>query len=159
LRDRGEDIQLLAQHFLDDLNAVEEKQKRWTPPALKALGQRSWRGNVRELRNVVHQAFILADREIGENAIHMDEAPVRNNGRPVAVSDDETLRVSVGSEIAAVEKQLILATLDHFEGDKKKAAQTLGISLKTLYKPAVGVPRRERGHGLTPPRVVDGKRG
>jgi DNA-binding NtrC family response regulator len=132
LRDRGEDIQLLAQHFLDDLNSVEEKQKRWTPQALSALGQRHWRGNVRELRNVVHQAFILADREIGEDAIQMFDAPVRN-GNTVSVSDDNTLRVSVGSEIAAVEKQLILATLDHFEGDKKKAAQTLGISLKTLY--------------------------
>ena len=48
-------------------------------------------------------------------------------------AEGDQLVVSVGSEIAAVEKQLILATLDHFEGDKKKAAQTLGISLKTLY--------------------------
>jgi DNA-binding NtrC family response regulator len=133
LRDRGEDIPLLAQHFLDDLNAVEESQKRWTPQALRALADRPWRGNVRELRNVVHQAFILADREIGEDAIHTFEAPARGNGKTVAAAEDDKLMVAVGSEIAAVEKQLILATLDHFEGDKKKAAQTLGISLKTLY--------------------------
>jgi DNA-binding NtrC family response regulator len=133
LRDRGEDIPLLAQHFLDNLNAVEEAQKRWTPQALRALADRPWRGNVRELRNVVHQAFILADREIGEDSIHTFEAPARSNGKTVAVAEDDKLLVAVGSEIAAVEKQLILATLDHFEGDKKKAAQTLGISLKTLY--------------------------
>ena len=48
-------------------------------------------------------------------------------------ADGDQIHVSVGTEIAAVEKQLILATLEHFEGDKKKAAQTLGISLKTLY--------------------------
>ena len=47
--------------------------------------------------------------------------------------EDGTLEVSVGSEISAVEKRLILATLDHFEGDKKHAALALGISLKTLY--------------------------
>lgn len=134
LRDRGEDIQLLAQHFLDDLNTVEEAQKRWSPQALRSLADRPWRGNVRELRNVVHQAFILADREIGEDAIHTFEPPAAGgNGKVTVAAEGDTLVVSVGSEIAAVEKQLILATLDHFEGDKKKAAQTLGISLKTLY--------------------------
>jgi DNA-binding NtrC family response regulator len=133
LRDRGEDIQLLAQHFLDDLNTVEQSQKRWTPQGLRALAERPWRGNVRELRNVVHQAFILADREIGEDAIHTFEAPARGNGKAVAAVEGDQLLVSVGSEIAAVERQLILATLEHFEGDKKKAAETLGISLKTLY--------------------------
>jgi DNA-binding NtrC family response regulator len=119
LRDRGEDIALLAQHFLDDLNTIEQSQKRWTPQGLRALAERPWRGNVRELRNVVHQAFILADREIGEDAIHTFEAPApRGNGKAIAAVEGD---------------QLILATLDHFEGDKKKAAQTLGISLKTLY--------------------------
>ena len=133
LRDRGEDIQLLAQHFLDDLNAEEASQKRWTPTALAVLGERPWRGNVRELRNAVHQAYILADREIGPEALQAYE-PLRNGKTaPAAARADGTLEVSVGSEIAAVEKRLILATLDHFDGDKKHAALALGISLKTLY--------------------------
>jgi len=132
LRDRGEDIALLAQHFLDGLNAAEGTQKRWTPGALRALSERPWRGNVRELRNVVHQAYILADREIDESALGAFE-PLRSNGKPVQAADDDTLQVTVGTEISAVEKRLILATLEHFEGDKKKAAETLGISLKTLY--------------------------
>jgi len=133
LRERGEDIQSLSQHFLDELNGSEQTQKRWTPQALRALAERPWRGNVRELHNVVHQAFILADREIGAEAIQTLEAPVSNGKAPVVRTAANTLQVSVGSEIAVVEKQLILATLQHFEGDKKKAAQTLGISLKTLY--------------------------
>jgi two-component system, NtrC family, response regulator HydG len=131
LRERGEDIQLLAQHFLDELSSEEGTHKRWTPKALSALSERPWRGNVRELRNAVHQAYILADREIGPEVVQMNE-PIRN-GKAPSVRDDGTLEVSVGSEIAAVEKRLILATLDHFEGDKKHAALALGISLKTLY--------------------------
>jgi DNA-binding NtrC family response regulator len=133
LRERGTDVQLLAQHFLDELNGAEGTQKRWSPQAVAAIAERPWRGNVRELRNAVHQAFILADREIGADSLTGFE-PLR--GGPVhsaPAAANGKLEVSVGSEIAAVEKQLILATLSHFDGDKKKAAQTLGISLKTLY--------------------------
>ncbi len=130
LRERGADIQLLAQHFLDEQNASAGTQKRWTPQALKALGERPWRGNVRELHNAVQQAYILADREIGEDVLGAYE-PI--NGRSAPTCEHGTLKVSVGSEIAAVEKQLILATLDHYDGDKRQAAHTLGISLKTLY--------------------------
>jgi DNA-binding NtrC family response regulator len=132
LRERGEDIQLLAQHFLDDLNSEEGTQKRWSPKGLAALAERPWRGNVRELRNAVHQAYILADREIGADVLQAYE-PLRNGKVAPTVRDDGTLEVSVGSQIASVEKRLILATLDHFEGDKKHAALALGISLKTLY--------------------------
>ncbi|HKA13921.1 MAG TPA: sigma 54-interacting transcriptional regulator, partial [Myxococcota bacterium] len=132
LRERGDDIPLLAQHFLDGLNAAEETEKRWTMGALRAIAERPWRGNVRELRNVVHQAFILADREIAESEIRTSE-PIHGEREPVSTASGGTLEVAVGSEIAAVEKKLILATLEHFEGDKKKAAHALGISLKTLY--------------------------
>jgi DNA-binding NtrC family response regulator len=132
LRERGDDVQLLAQHFLDELNGTEGTQKRWSPQALGALAQRAWRGNVRELRNAVHQAFILADREIGEGSLSAYE-PIRDPKEVPATGANGQLEVTVGTEIAAVEKRLILATLEHFEGDKKKAALTLGISLKTLY--------------------------
>jgi DNA-binding NtrC family response regulator len=131
LRDRGDDVELLAQHFLDELNHAEQAEKRWSRDALRVVTERPWRGNVRELRNAVHRAFILADREIDQDAIQAFE-PIRDEDVAV-VSGDGRLEVSVGSEIAAVEKRLILATLDHFDGDKKKAAHTLGISLKTLY--------------------------
>ena len=130
LRDRGEDHDLLAQHFLDELNRTEEHDKRWTTEALEEIRNRSWPGNVRELRNAVHRAYILADRDIGADAIEAidllrEESGVQSNG--------DTLEVPVASDIAGVEKRLILATLDHFDGDKKKTARALGISLKTLY--------------------------
>jgi DNA-binding NtrC family response regulator len=132
LRDRGDDIELLAQHFLDELNRREDTKKAWTQSGLDSLKRRPWRGNVRELRNAVHRAFILANREIDESAMqaldgHPAEAPPRPGG------GIGTLEVPVASEISAVEKRLILATLDHFSGDKKKTAEALGISLKTLY--------------------------
>jgi DNA-binding NtrC family response regulator len=63
LRDRGDDLELLAQHFLDEMNRREETTKKWTQSGLDALKRRPWRGNVRELRNSVHRAFILADTE------------------------------------------------------------------------------------------------
>src|SRR5688572_23823451 len=90
LRERGTDVQLLAQHFLEELNAAEGTQKRWSPQALNAIAERAWRGNVRELRNAVHQAFILADRDIGSDSLtvfepsrpgHAPAAPAAVNGR------------------------------------------------------------------------------
>jgi DNA-binding NtrC family response regulator len=129
LRARGEDHELLAQHFLDELNRCEEHHKRWSAKALEEIRSRGWPGNVRELRNAVQRAFILADREIGPEAIQAINL-LRDD---VASGSGDTLEIPVASEIAAVEKRLILATLDHFRGDKKQSAQALGISLKTLY--------------------------
>jgi DNA-binding NtrC family response regulator len=130
LRDREGDCELLAQHFLDELNRAYDETKRWDARALTRIASMSWPGNVRELRNAVHRAFIMADREIGPDAIEEAIVPLREESRPV---DRKTIAVPVATEIAAVEKQLILATLDHFQGDRKKTAHALGISLKTLY--------------------------
>jgi two-component system, NtrC family, response regulator HydG len=131
LRERGSDVELLAQHFLDILNTAEGTEKRWTPEALGAIAKHAWRGNVRELRNAVHRAYILSEREIHESAVSSPE-PIES-GRNGSVAVDGRLEVAVGSQIAAVEKRLILATLAHFDGDKRKSADALGISLKTLY--------------------------
>ena len=129
LRERGDDYELLAQHFLDELNRTDEQDKRWTADALEAIKERNWHGNVRELRNAVHRAFILAGREIDADAIEAIDL-LREEEAPAS---GETLEVPVATEIAEVEKRLILATLDHFDGDKKRSAKALGISLKTLY--------------------------
>jgi DNA-binding NtrC family response regulator len=125
LRDRGDDIELLAEHFLTLLNKGEGTTKRWSPSALERLRQHNWPGNVRELRNVVQRAYILAEDEIGPEALPLarglDERP------------NATLSVRVGMSIAEAERRLILATLEGCGGDKKQAAETLKISLKTLY--------------------------
>jgi DNA-binding NtrC family response regulator len=86
---------------------------------------------VRELWNVVQRAHILGKEEIGPEALALPlEAPVERTGERTGAP---TLEVRVGSAISDVEQQLILATLESTGGDKKKSAEILGISLKTLY--------------------------
>ena len=67
LRERGTDIELLAQHFLEELNRQESASKSFAPATIAALYAHSWPGNVRELKNYVQRAFILADDVIDAN--------------------------------------------------------------------------------------------
>ncbi len=127
LRHRGRDMEHLAEHFLQRLNKAEGAEKEFNAGALERLRSHNWPGNVRELKNVVHRAFILADDEIGP-----DEVPIEAR-REEAVTGGPAVRVAVGSSIAEAEKKLILATLEEYDGDKKQAAEILGVSLKTLY--------------------------
>ena len=127
LRERGHDVELLAQFFLDGVNARESTSKRLGDLAQRRLHELSWPGNVRELKNVIERAAILAD-----SLIEPEMLPEPDPSRAV-VTPDSTLQVRVGSSIADVERRLILATLQELDGDKKRAAQVLGISLKTLY--------------------------
>jgi DNA-binding NtrC family response regulator len=124
LWERREDIELLAEHFLAQLNKQEGKSKEFTRAAIERLRTHRWPGNVRELRNVVQRAFILAEGDIGVDAL-----PLGVHEEPVGSS----LQMKVGTSIAEAERRLILATIEQFEGDKKKAAEILKISLKTLY--------------------------
>ena len=129
LRSRGEDVELLAEHFLSELNARARTQKRLSASARMTLKQHSWPGNVRELRNSIERAFILADSLL-------DLAPLIEGGvAPVADpgGDRERLDIRVGSRIHDMERSLIEATLDYFKGNKRRAADALGCSLKTLY--------------------------
>jgi two-component system response regulator AtoC len=123
LRERTTDIELLAQHFLNQLNKQENANKSFAPAAIASLYVHSWPGNVRELKNYVQRAFILAD-----DVIDADLAPT-------AVAAPESaplLTVRVGTTLDDVSRRLIEATLAEC-GSKRKAADMLGISLKTLY--------------------------
>ncbi len=144
LRDRGTDLDLLAEHFLSELNNTQGTSKRWGASARLAFRAYSWPGNVRELKNLVHRAYILAEDEIGADALPSDIAvrPPATNGvavapiiLPVDGSSDAgaALMVRVGSSVAEVEQQLILATLEACGGNKQKTAEVLGVSLKTIY--------------------------
>ena len=126
LRERPSDIALLAEYFLDELNDDGDTRKHLTPEGVRLLERHSWPGNVRELRNVVQRAFILADGEIGENAV---EEAIRIGGEFEA----DIPRLAAGLTIGEAERQLILNTLEHYEGNKRATAEALGISLKTLY--------------------------
>jgi DNA-binding NtrC family response regulator len=125
LRERGDDVALLAEHFLAALNSGSEgSPKSFTRAALARLKAHCWPGNVRELRNVVQRAFILAPEDVDVDALPLG---VPEDG------SDTSLMVRVGTSIEDAEKRLILATLEHCAGDKRRAAELLGISLKTLY--------------------------
>jgi DNA-binding NtrC family response regulator len=125
LWERQEDIELLAEYFLSLLNKQEGTSKQFSRTALERLRTHRWPGNVRELRNVIQRAFILAEDEIG-----IDGLPL---GVTQEVTDSSGLHLKVGTSVSEAERRVILATLEHCDGDKKKAAEILKISLKTLY--------------------------
>jgi two-component system, NtrC family, response regulator AtoC len=125
LRDRGSDVELLAQHFLSELNAAHQSAKVLSSEALKNLNAYHWPGNVRELKNYLQRAFILSDEVIDACAL----TPVFGTQE----SEKKTLSIPVGTSLAEVDRQLIFATLESCGGVKKRAADILGISLKTLY--------------------------
>lgn len=126
LRDRPEDVPLLAQHFLAALNAEGGTGKHFTEAALERLSRHRWPGNVRELKHAVKRAYILAD-----DAIDAEHVPTDESGPPLFAGDKE--RLSAGMSIGEAERRLIDLTLAHFDGDKKRTARALGVSLKTLY--------------------------
>jgi DNA-binding NtrC family response regulator len=126
LRERGEDVELIAEDFLGELNKAREgPPKSFTRAALARLRAHAWPGNVRELRNVVQRAFILSPNDVDVDSLPLGGVSVEKSGT--------SLVVRVGTPIEEAEKRLILATLEHCAGDKKQAAELLGISLKTLY--------------------------
>jgi DNA-binding NtrC family response regulator len=131
LRERAGDVELLANHFLERQGRESGARKNFTEGALDRLRRHSWPGNVRELKHVVERAVIMAAADVDEDCI-----PLGADTAPPLPSDgalDGNLGVAVGLSIAEVERRLILATLSHCDGNKNRAAEILGISLKTLY--------------------------
>ena len=132
LRNRGNDVELLAEHFLDELNAQAGTQKELTAVSRLTLKQHTWPGNVRELRNCIERAFILGDQNL-ELAPLIQSGSQPTKGGEAAGDPRERLEIRVGSRIHDMERSLIEATLDYFHGNKRRAADALGCSLKTLY--------------------------
>ena len=129
LRNRGNDIDLLAEHFLGELNARSPTQKRLSALSRMTLKQHNWPGNVRELKNCIERAFILGDQTLELAPLIQNAAAAKNP----AAAEGERLDIRVGSRIYDMERSLIEATLDYFKGNKRRAADALGCSLKTLY--------------------------
>jgi len=125
LRERADDVVLLADHFLAQLNREGGTHKELTKESRSRLQLHHWPGNVRELRHALERAFIEATHDIGVECFPFAEhAPAERGTEPLAIR--------VGMSNAEAERLLTLATFDHF-GEKKKTAEVLGISLKTLY--------------------------
>ena len=126
LSERHGDIDLLADHFLAELNKADGTAKTLSLACKDRMRTYEWPGNVRELKNLIQRAFILSEGEIDVECL-----PPELSAEHSGTNSQPALKV--GTSLAETERRLILATLDHYEGDKKKAAEVLGISLKTLY--------------------------
>jgi len=135
LRQREGDIPLLVESMIDLMNKKHGcKVTEATSDTLDSLQRHSWPGNVRELRNVVERAVIIA----GEGPLtpqHLAPnfgAPPGTRPAP-AVNEPDTVRLPVGTTVGDGEKALIMLTLKHTKNNKTRAAEILGISLKTLF--------------------------
>ena len=127
LRDRKEDIPLFISAFLKEFNEENGKQiEGYTLKARSALYNYSWPGNIRELRNCIESAVVLAKGQI----IDVDDLPQ-------AVTDstiENSVRLPLGITMETAEKEVIAATLHYCAGNKSKTADVLGIGRKTLHR-------------------------
>jgi DNA-binding NtrC family response regulator len=132
LRDRHEDLAVLAAALLEQLNKKHGvKATDISPAVLERFQAHSWPGNVRELRNVLERAVIVA----GEGSIELQHLPPGFGGTapPRPTGADGDLRIPVGYTIEQAERALIEMTLEHTRNNKTRAAEILGISQKTLF--------------------------
>jgi len=127
LRERGADVELLALHFLQLLNEKDNTNKTFSRASLDVIRSYSWPGNVRELKNVVQRAYIL-----GTDTLNIEECISDLSTKKPTVHEGY-LNFFVGTPLADAQKEIILATLKHYSGNKRLTAEALGISLKTLY--------------------------
>jgi DNA-binding NtrC family response regulator len=142
LRERGDDVVLLAEHFLDELNARNDTAKKFAASALHTLRDYHWPGNVRELKNAIERAFIMCAQELDLQPMHIHSP---STDRAARADSDGGIQVPIGSSLAQAERWLIEATLAHWAGNKNRAARTLGCSLKTLYNKLAAYERQGVG--------------
>src|SRR4029450_1412883 len=110
LRERDGDAELLAEHFLSELNEAESTHKAFSRAAIGLIRSHRWPGNVRELKNAVQRAFILSD-----GVVEVDPA-----GLAIAAPEVDCLRVPIGTPLCEIERQVIGSTLDFCEGNKRR---------------------------------------
>jgi DNA-binding NtrC family response regulator len=140
LRDRRPDIPLLVQAFLNEFNGRNNKTVRAVDQeAMYLLERYGWPGNIRELRNVMERATILAEADFIE---------ARHLPPPVVSRTEQTLptvTLSPGTTVDEAERRLILLTLEHTRNNKTRAAEILGFSLKTLHNKLNRMKQETRG--------------
>ena len=129
LRDRKEDLALLVQSFLGEFNSRNQKTIAGVDhQAMRMLEQYGWPGNVRELRNVIERATILATGQF----IEPRHLPPALSNEP-APQHQPQVALAPGTTVEEAERRLIMMTLEHTRDNKTRAAEILGISLKTLH--------------------------
>ncbi|HTS28864.1 MAG TPA: sigma-54 dependent transcriptional regulator [Bryobacteraceae bacterium] len=167
LRERREDIKPIGEALMVELNRKHEcRVSDISPAVIEALDRHQWPGNVRELRNVLERAVILA----GEGTIELQHLPAFLQGQAAAQAPlslapgssapgssspaqpaaavEEGVRFQIGTTVEEAEKGLILRTLEHTRNNKTRAAEILGISLKTLHNKLKEYGAKEFGVGV-----------
>ena len=130
LKERKEDLPLLAQYLVTKLAEKHSRPARFlSPAAISALQFHAWPANVRELRNVIERAVIICSGEEIERH-HFAPYPIDQRER---LRNEDTITFPVGTPIEEVERQMIVRTLKKTKNNKTRAAELLGISLKTLH--------------------------
>jgi DNA-binding NtrC family response regulator len=146
LRDHREDIPDMADVMLADMNSRHARRVAGLSPAvLERLQQHDWPGNGRELRNLMERAVILAPDSGLIELAHLPAGFGKASAMAVPVSDTNSISVRVGSTVGEGERLLILKTLEHTGQNKTKAAEILGVSLKTLHNKLKEYEQREVG--------------
>jgi two-component system, NtrC family, response regulator AtoC len=137
LRERLDDVGLLAGHFLTDIGQTEGCVRRLAPAAIARLQDYRWPGNVRELRNAVQRAYVMTDGDVVSDEWLPRDRPAEpvdgTLSSALAANAAATITLPLGGSLADAERQMILATLEHFDHQRERTAAALGISLKTLY--------------------------
>ena len=128
LRERKGDVLLLAEKFLKRFSQENKKQaKSFTKEALDLLEKYPWPGNVRELENVIERSVVMDRSNIIEPKDLGISLESSDSFMPQAKTDKPT-----GQTLAEMEKDLIVSTLNHYQGNRTKTADVLGISIRTL---------------------------
>ncbi|TMQ11848.1 MAG: sigma-54-dependent Fis family transcriptional regulator [Deltaproteobacteria bacterium] len=133
LRDRRDDIPLLAQHFVQ---VYAEKNGKaisgCSPAALERLAEYGWPGNVRELENAIERAVVLT--RSGSSMIDEDALPREIRDATPGTASASSLTFPIGMPLAEIEMRVIHETLRHTRGDKRLTAKLLGIATRTIYR-------------------------
>jgi DNA-binding NtrC family response regulator len=148
LREHREDIQDLVQTLLAEMSSKHGRRVATVSEAvLNAFRSYSWPGNVRELRNTLERAVIVCEGPVIETK-HLPpgfgHTPIR-----ASVDDADSIRVGVGTTVGEAERLLILKTLESTNNNKTRAAEILGISLKTLHNKLKEYGSSSEGAGRT----------
>ncbi len=132
LREHKEDVPDLVQALLEDMNRKHGRKVAGVSEAvLNAFQNYSWPGNVREMRNTLERAIIVCDGAVVETK-HLPPGFGQSSLRS-STEDGDTVHLGVGTTVEEAEKRLILKTLESTNNNKTRAAEILGISLKTLH--------------------------
>jgi DNA-binding NtrC family response regulator len=126
LRERKEDIPLLANYFLKKYSKINQKEEgKLSPEIYQRFIAHPWPGNVRELENCIERAVVVSNGETFSPEDFVLSSPLR-------VADRDFSSLLAHSTIRDMEKRMIFATLEYFGNNRTKAAQSLGISVRTL---------------------------